>query len=349
MAKNGKTEAATPRRRSKAREEGSVLRSKELGVFVNVLSFACVALLLGNWFVYKCYMIIVHAFAIASNGGTPTEILKKVGVEAVVIMAVVFAVSLSFQLAAHMVQVGFLFSAKIILPKPKRLNPKNYFENLISRKNMVDMLRSIVLMLVLGFIGYLAISKDIVKIAGVTALPWQESLRILWGIFRGILMKMLLALFVIGAADYIYQKWEYEEKLKMTKDERRREQKDDDGDPKVKGKRRGMMIALLRRQIAQEIPKATFIAVNPTHYAVAIRYDRGSDPVPKVLAKGVDGLALFIKELAKEHGIPIVEDPPLARELYARVEEGKYIPKDMFISIITLLHYLRATKQIQMK
>lgn len=345
MAKNGKTEPATPQRRRKAREEGNVLRSKELGVFANVLSFACVCLFLGEWIVDQCYAMIVHTLNIAANGGTPTDIIKKIGAEAAIVLVVVFAISFSFQLISHLVQVGFLFSAKVIKPQAKRMNPKNYFSKVFSRKSVVDMLRQIILMLVLGFIGYLAISKDIVKIAGVTALPWETSLRILWGIFRGILFKMLLALLVIGAVDYIYQKWEYEEKLKMTKEERKREQKNTDGDPKVKGRQRGIMIALLRRQIVNEIPNATFIAVNPTHYAVAVRYEQGSDPVPKVLVKGVDGLALFMKELAKEYDIPIVENPPLARELYARVDEGKFIPKDMFVSIITILHYLRATKQ----
>jgi flagellar biosynthetic protein FlhB len=349
MAKDGRTEVATPRKKQKAREEGNVFRSNDFGVFINMLSFSVVALIMGQWIVSKCYNIIATALSMIEAGTTPGVLIKELGGQALMVMVIIFGCAFSFQMVAHLIQVGFLFSVKVVAPKGNRMNPKNYFQNVFSRKGVIDLLRSILIIIILGFIAYLTLKGDIVKIAGVTELPWKTALYELWSIFKRVLIKLLVALFIVGAIDYTYQKWEYEERLKMTKDEKKREQKNTDGDPKIKARQRSIMINLLRRSIVNEVPGAMMVIVNPTHYAVAIRYNKDKDPVPRVVVKGVDGLALFMKEIAKESGVPIIENPPLARELYARVEDGKFVPKDLFVSIVTIMHYLMATKQANIR
>jgi flagellar biosynthetic protein FlhB len=354
MAKDGHTEKATPRRKKKAREEGNVLKSKETSNFMSIASLALVLIMFGEWFVGQIKNILILGLTIVKQGvmmdsNAVFQYLTQLGIESFKIIVMVAIIVLSFQFLNYFITVRFLIAWKAIKPDLKKLDPRNYFKNLFSRRTVVEVIKSIILFLILGYITYFVLRQEVSEISGAMLLPWQDSLTILWGVFKSILIKILIVLFVIAVLDYFYQKWEYEDKLKMQKHELREEHKEHNGNPEVKSRQKKVRIAMLKNEIITQTPKATFIAVNPTHYSVAIRYEKGVDPVPKVLVKGTDHLALYIREIAKEHNIPIVENPPLARELYARVDNNEFIPEDMFLSVISVLHYLINTKKIKMK
>lgn len=352
MAKDGKTEKATPRRKKKAREDGQVMKSKDTTNFFNVVSLVIVMVFFGEYIVNDVKSIFAKGAVLVENGTLENNMLlymKTLGMNFVWLSLKVFAIVFSFSMISHFLQVGFLFSPKAVKPKWSNINPAQYWKKIFSRKSLIELLKSVILFLLLGYIVYFVFRQDIEKIQTSILMPWEQSFLYLWEIFKDMLFKVLLALMFIGAIDFMYQKWEHEENLKMSKSDVKREMKEDNGSPEMKAGRKRMMMDILKQDIVNQTPEATFIAVNPTHYSVAIRYDRSKDAVPVVLVKGVDHVAFFIREIAKEHDIPIVENPPLARELYAKVEPGEQIPQELYQNVISVLHYLIQTKQIIMK
>jgi flagellar biosynthesis protein FlhB len=348
MAKDGRTEKATPRRKQKAREEGNVLKSKETGNFMSVASLAIIMIFFGEWLVMSMKNVLLQAFTMIKLEVHPYEYWMTLVGETVKVLLLVVVIVLIFQFLNYVVTVRYLFSWKAVKPDLKKINPKNYFQNVFSRRSLVEIVKSFVLFSILGYIVYYVFMQNVAEISGALLLQWDQSLLLLWDLFQNILIKVVIAMFLIAVLDYVYQKWEYEEKLKMKKHELRDEQKEQQGSPEVKAKQRQARMALLKNDIIEKTPEATFIAVNPTHYSVAVRYIKGVDPVPKVLVKGTDYLALFIRQVGKQQNIPIVENPPLARSLYAKVDEGEYIPEDLYLSVVSVLHHLIHTKKIKM-
>jgi flagellar biosynthetic protein FlhB len=348
MARDGKTEKATPKRLNKERMEGNVSKSKDLTIFFNVLALTIFLFLLGPWFVKKLIGFQQLAFSILYDPIEPVDFGVRLGKESAMIILPIAVMMLFFQLGNYYFQTRFLIAWKSIKPNFKKMNLFGYVKGVFSRKSLIDVLKSFLILFVLGYTCYGVFRSEIATISSAMLLPWQQSLLFIWSILRTILIKILISLFVIGVADYIYQKWEYANKLKMSKAEVKEEAKQADRDPKMKSRQRQFMLGMLRKEIVTKVPDATFILVNPTHFAVAVRYKRGLDPVPIVLVKGVDHMALLIKEIAKQNKVPVHHYPELARELYQRVNENEFIPEDMFLAVIGVMKHLIQTKEIKM-
>jgi len=339
MAEDGRTEKATPRKRREEKLQGNLAKSKELGTFFSLFSFGIILMLFGEWFVDKVIHIHLLMIGLVKAETEPIDYFRTLGIETVKIFIYIAFLGLVFQFINQMIQVGFLFSPKIIKPDFKKINPANYFKNLKSPKTFVEIIKSLFIVVALGYVVYFVINDRMEEISGGMLLPWNESLLLLWDVFKEVLTKVLIALFFIGLLDFIYQKYEHEQRIKMKKHEVKDEHKQYEGNPEMKRRQRQAAIQMLRKEVNKKIPEATFILTNPTHYSVAIRYRRGEGP-PKVLVKGVDHMALYMREIAKENNIPIYEAPPLAREIYKKVGEGEFIPQELFQAIIDILKVL---------
>ncbi|WP_439875637.1 flagellar type III secretion system protein FlhB [Bacillus mycoides] len=347
MAKDNKTEKATPQKRKKSREEGNIARSKDLNNLFSILVLAVVVYFFGDWLGYEIANSVAVLFDQIGKNTDSTEYFYLMGILLLKVSAPILILVYAFHLFNYMIQVGFLFSTKVIKPKASRINPKNYFTRLFSRKSLVDILKSLFYMGFIGYVAYVLFKKNLEKIVSMIGFNWTASLTEIIRQIKFIFLAILIILIVLSIIDFIYQKWEYEQDIKMKKEEVKREHKDNEGDPQVKGKRKNFMQAILQGTIAKKMDGATFIVNNPTHISVVLRYNKQVDAAPIVVAKGEDELALYIRTLAREQEIPMVENRPLARSLYYQVEEDETIPEDLYVAVIEVMRYLIQTNELE--
>lgn len=337
--KDGRTEKATPKRRKESRKDGNVPKSKEMGTFFSLLSFGITLIFFGEWFVSQIVTFQVEMLNMIELGLEPITYAKKLFLYLGKIFIYLAFLVLVFQFINQMLQVGLLFSPKIIKPDIKKLNPANYFKNLFSAKSLVEILKSIFIITVLIIVVYMVMKNWVVQISGGSLLPWTETLVLFWGIFKEVFIKILVALFFVAVLDFSFQKYDWEKRIRMKKQEIKDEHKENEGNPETKRRQRQAAMQMLSGRIRTEVPLGTVVITNPTHYSVVIRYKKGDGP-PKVILKGIDHMALYIREVAKEHNVQIYEAPPLARELYKRVPEGEQIPQDLYQAMIDILKVL---------
>lgn len=347
MAKDNKTEKATPQKRKKAREEGNVARSKDLNNLFSILVLAAVIYFLGDIIGAEIANSVAILFDQIGKNTNPTEFFYLMGMQLLKISAPILVLVYVFHFGNYMLQVGFLFSAKVIKPKASRINPKSYFTRLFGRRSIVDITKSLLYMVLIGYIAYVIFRRNLETLVSMIGLNWSATLVEVMDQLKVIFLVILVLLIVTSIADFLYQKWEYEQDLMMKKEEVKREHKDNEGDPEVKGKRKHFMHAILQGTIAKKMDGATFVVNNPTHISVVLRYNKEIDDAPIVVAKGEDELALYIRSLAREQEIPMVENRPLARSLYYQVEEDDVIPEDLYVAVIEVMRYLIQTKQIE--
>jgi flagellar biosynthetic protein FlhB len=223
-----------------------------------------------------------------------------------------------------------MLSTQALEPKFDRLNPVQGLQNLYGRKNMVRSGLNIVKLLIVCCVGYAYLSRCVAEIAMLPVLELKGMLAVAGELMLHLVMWLLALLLVLGVADFMFQKWQHTQELKMTKQEVQDERRSMDGDPQIKGRR-------LRNKA---VPNANVVVTNPTHFSVALQYDQGSMAAPRVVAKGVDHMALRIRQVAMIHKVPIVERPPLARALYAEVEVGQEINEELYQAVAEVLAYV---------
>lgn len=344
-----KTERATPRRRQEARREGNVPKSVELSAAIGLLGAMVVLRIVGGK-VWGAWMEmfrhdIANAAAVHMTVETVVEMLSsQVGYVIGGLLPVVL-VAFGLSILAGFVQVGPLFVPKLLLPKLNRISPLSGVQKLFTARTLVESLKSILKLVIVVGVAYYFIHKVIESIA---VLP-NTSVQVLVPAVGGIVFQLGLAvsLLMLGLAglDFFFQRYEYEKNLRMTKQEVKDEYRQMEGDSRVKAsiRRRGRALAL--RRMMQEVPKADVVITNPTHYAVALRYEIEKMSAPRVVAKGQDHLALRIREIAAVSEVPMVENRPLARTLYTSVELGDAIPPDLYQAVAEVLAYVYALKQ----
>lgn len=337
MSKDGKTEKATPKKRKQEREKGNLPKSEDMKNFMTMISFFVVVLFFGEWMVQKMHMFAIKALNLIQSGTTIEGFLKLFFDQYVVIMLLVFGVGTIFHILNYIFQVKWLFSFKIIKPDFKKMNPSKYFKNLFSKASLFKTFKSMVMFLLLSYIVYASLKDDVVSISELIMMPWFSSVSYLWAIFIEITIKLLVLLGVIGIADQVFQKFDNEQKIKMKKHEVKDEHKEMAGNPEMKQQQKRMMMELLTNNMSENVQSSKFMITNPTHYSVAIQYDRDKHDVPIVVAKGIDYVALYMRRLADENEVPIIEKPALARQLYSETEEGQEIPKELYKAIIEIL------------
>jgi flagellar biosynthetic protein FlhB len=253
------------------------------------------------------------------------------------------AVNFIFALLIQFVQHGFKPTFKPLQPKFSKLNPINGFKRIFSIKSTVELLKGIIKLIIIHWVAYLVIAPKMPTILQSLWTSLDQGVALFQTTLFQLYRNVLIAMIIVAAIDYLYQKYHFEKTLRMTKQEVKDEHKDAEGNPEIKGKQRSMMMQAAMRRIVTQVPKASVVITNPTHYAVALLYG-AETPAPVCVAKGVDHMALKIKERANVTGIPIIENPPLARLLYRTADIDKPIPPDLYHAVAQVLAYVYKLK-----
>lgn len=345
-----KTEEPTPKKRREAREEGQILQSKEVNNVV--ILFACFfgLKLFGGIISSQLQNLITSIFHEIQNvesffnaSTLNVNALKIMSIFGIMVFPILGVAFLSSLIVNYM-QVGFIFTTKTLKLKLDRLNPIEGFKKIISKKALMELVKSILKIILVGYVAYKYIMDNILEIIQYSSLEPHQSYISFANLIFSFVLRLLGVLMVLAILDYIFQWREHENKLKMSKQEVKEEYKQTEGDPFIKGKIKEKQRSIAMNRMMQEVPQADVIITNPTHYAVAIKYDNENYDAPYVLGKGVDIIAENIKKVAKENSLPIVENKLLARTLYNTVDIGDVIPEDLYEAVAEVLAYVYGLK-----
>ena len=343
-----KTEDATSRRLDESREKGDVAKSMEVPSAAVLLVGLLTIYFLGDYLlarffnVLRYYLSNLHTIKIIQEN--MTAISRDTMLYSLSIVGPVAGAIFLAALISNYAQVGFLFAPDKIAPKFDKLNPITGISNLFSKQTLANLFKSLAKLSIVSIIAY----KEIIKaLPAIPILIDQEPINIF--LFMGhtafwIFLKAALFIALLAAIDYIFQRRQFNEKLKMTKQEVKEEAKSTEGDPHIKGRIRAIQMEMARKRMMGEVPSADVVITNPTHLAIALKYDTMTMSAPKVVAKGAGVIAQKIKEIAKEHGIAIIEDKPLARALYKTAEIDETIPENLFQAVAETLAYVYSVK-----
>jgi flagellar biosynthetic protein FlhB len=344
-----RTEAPTDKRRQEAREKGNVAKSAEINSTLVLLTGVMMLYWFAPWMFRQLSGFMRSMLGLISHPHADISFVAELTTQSLVfifyICLPVCAAIMIVGIAANLLQVGFMFTLQPLAPKLEKLNLLSGAKRLLSLRSIVEMVKDIAKLLLIGAIAFFTIKGEFGKFLGLwDASPGGIWVFILMVSFK-IVLRVALALLIISIIDFFYQRYEYEKQLKMTKQEVKEERKQMDGDPQIKSRVRSLQREMARRRMMQEVPKATVVVTNPTYIAIAIRYEPEAMQTPKVMAKGKRLMAGQIKKKAMELGIPIVEDKPLARAMYDKVEPGDDIPVEFFAAVAEVLAYVYRLKK----
>lgn len=346
-----KTEKATPKKLDDARKEGRVARSSDLiNGFMLLLMFFVLKLfggIMAGLFIdsfvkyyNKASDISMEVFDVRQAVNLSNEIVLDIVIASLPVLIGSFIVAL----VGNIVQVGWKVTGKPLKPKLDRLNPIGGFKRMFSQEKVVELIKSILKVLAIALVAYNEVKDRWKFILNLYDFEFMQAILNIFDIVLDVGIKISVIFVIIGLADFGYQKWKHLHDLRMSKQEVKDEMKQSEGDPQIKGQIRQKMREGARRRMMQDLPKADVVITNPTHFAVAVKYDKETAEAPYVLAKGADYVAANIKEIAKQNNIEIVENKPLARMLYYNVEIGDQIPPELYQMVAEVLAYVYSVK-----
>lgn len=346
-----RTEPASPRRLEKAREEGQVARSQELTTFTLLIAASGSLWVIGSIIIRKLSAVLESGLRIEQQViFDPALLLPRLfqlALDGLLAIAPLLGWLVIIALAAPMLLSGWLFSSKALFPDFKRLNPVSGLKRIFSSRGLIELVKAIAKVSVIGGVAAGIIWSHKQDVLDLIGMPLDTSL-ISMGKLIGLTFTLIVgAMLLIVLIDVPFQLWNHARQLRMSKEDLRKESKEDEGDPQVKARIRSMQREMARRRMMAEVPKADVVVTNPTHYAVALKYQDRSMRAPKVIAKGTQLIAIRIRELADEHHIPVLEVPPLARALYHHVELDTEIPETLYTAVAHVLAYIFQLKRYQ--
>ncbi len=344
-----RTERATPKRRREARKKGQVAQSREVPSVMILMTAMGFFYFGGSWIFGNLSQVIGGVYGhldtlrldgISEVSAFSVEIFKKM----FLILIPFFVPIVIAGMAGNIGQIGFEIHGEPMRPKLSKLNPIAGLKKLISLRSLVELVKSVIKILFIGGIAFGVVKKET---TAMPALMQQEVVDIF--LFTGkvafkIFFFVCLALIVLAFFDYAYQRWQYEQSLKMTKQEVKDERRQSEGDPKVKGRIRTVQMELARRRMMEAVPGADVVITNPVHLAIALKFDATKMIAPTIVAKGSGYVAERIKEIARDHQVPIVENKPLAQALHKMVEIGEFIPVELYRAVAEVLAYVYRLK-----
>ncbi|MBW2412002.1 MAG: flagellar biosynthesis protein FlhB [Deltaproteobacteria bacterium] len=344
-----KTERATPRRRQDARKKGQVAQSREVSSVLILMTTMGVFYFAGSWIFYNLFGLfsgIYENIATPALNTVPEAVIfsRTIFDYLVSILVPIFLPIVVAALVANVVQVGFEMHGQPLLPKLSKLNPIAGMKKFVSLKSLVELLKSLAKIVIVGGIAYVIIAKEMIHFPSLMQKSVVDILLFIASVAFKIFFFVCLVLIVVAALDYIYQYWQHEKNLKMTKQEVKDERKQTEGDPKIKARIRSIQLEMAQRRMMEAIPEADVVITNPTHLALAIKFDAQEMIAPQVLAKGSGFIAERIKEIAREHNVPVVEDKPLAQTMFRMVEVGDFIPVELYRAVAEVLAYVYRLK-----
>lgn len=354
FAKDGpggeKTEEPTSKKLDDARKEGQVAKSKEIANAFGILALFLVLKIyvgtIGTSFietfhgVYRQLPDVVKMY----NGEIPVYslqvLIRSMMIRLLIIIVPILLLGVAIAVICDIVQVKWKPTTKPLKPKFSKLNPVKGFGRIFSPNSLVELLKSVLKLVIIGYVVYSYLKDRLGQIFILYDITLNQAIGLIGEITINLGIRIAMVYMVIAFLDFAYQKWKFHQDMKMTKQEVKDEYKNQEGDPQVKAKQKQRMREASMRRMMSQLPEADVVITNPTHYAVAIKYDPEKYDAPYVLAKGEDYLAQRIKDVAKEHEIEIVENKPLARMLYANVEVGELIPPELYQAVAEVLAFV---------
>lgn len=343
-----KTEDASAKKLEEARSRGQVAQSRDLNTWIILLvSTLLIALALPNMFgSFTGFLtdLLANSHAIMGNPGSMTTLFASISLKSLGYSSVFFIALIIAAIVGPLAQVGPLVAPEVLKPDFSKISIAKGFARLFSLRSIMEFLKGILKITIVGIVGYMMVapymsdSEHSILLSPLQALEEGEHLAI------RMLTGILAALFVMSVADFIFQKWEFSKQMRMTKQEVKEEYKQSEGDPYIKGRLKQMRMERARRRMIQNVPKADVVITNPTHFAVALKYDTDVADAPVVIAKGSDEVALRIRKVAQEHEIILFENPPLARSLYDTVDLDQAIPEELYRAVAEVISYVYKKK-----
>lgn len=339
-----KTEQPSPRRLEQAREEGQVPQSRELSTFLVLITGIGALWMMGEWISGRILGMLRAGFAIERERAfDPKLMLERFGdlfTDALLTMMPLFGILMVAAIAAPVLMGGFVFAPKMLGLKLERMNPLQGIGRMFSMHGLAELVKSLLKAAVVGLMGVFAVWREHEHIFGLTGEAVEAAVPDFLQMVLFATLLIIMGLAILALIDVPFQLWQYNKKLRMTKEEVKRESKEQDGDPQVKGRIRAMQREMARRRMMAQVPKADVVVTNPTHFSVALKYDANKMRAPIVVAKGRGEVALKIRELAKEHKVPMLEAPPLARALYKHCELEQAVPGALYTAVAEVMAYV---------
>jgi flagellar biosynthesis protein FlhB len=342
----GRTEEPSETKLRKAREDGKVAKSQELIGAVGLLFPAIAIVLLGPYFAATMREMLIYYLSLAGKADITRDsgpIVAAFFYYFARMTLPVAGVAVAGAIFSNILQVGFLFTVKPITPDFSKILPRfgQYFKRtLFSIQGLFNSGKSLIKIVLIGLMAFLTIQGEFDKLRRLYEGPFWPTVTFIFSLTMRLVIEVAVAMLALAVPDYLFQRRQYMESLKMSKQEVKEERKQQEGDPLVKGRLRERMRELLSRNMAANVPKADVVITNPTHYAIALEWDRERMAAPTVTAKGVDEMAQRIKRIAAESGVPLVENRPLARAIYSEVEIGDAIPEKYYQAIAAVLAHV---------
>ncbi|NII09181.1 flagellar biosynthesis protein FlhB [Oleiagrimonas sp. C23AA] len=344
-----KSEKASEKRLREAREKGDVPRSRDLSAAMVTLVGAATMMATSGWMNAKFHDIMRAGLDysradLVGNDAIP-HLLVRVSSDALMALAPIFLTAILATFAAPALIGGFTFSFEALQPKPERLNPIEGIKKMVSLRGLVELGKSLLKVLLIGGVLAWSLWKVRTELLAVGRIDVADGIRHALGMVTHAALLFAVVLMAVGLLDAVYQKFEFNKKMRMTKQEVRDEHKETEGNPELKGRIRSMQQQVARQRMMQDVPKADVVITNPSHFAIALRYDDTRSRAPRVVAKGLDVMAHQIRMIAGSSEVPIVRVPPLARALYHTTPIGKEIPAALYMAVAQVLAYVYRIKQ----
>lgn len=344
-----KTEQPTPKKITDARKKGTVAQSREVPSAIILLTSLGFFFFSGSWMFSS--MSEFMGGILRNIGSFRVHDITTASTLSIIILKNVLSIILPFMLAvvvagitANIVQIGFLFSPEAFSPKLSKFNPISGIKKLFSLKAFVELVKSLIKITFVAGIAYLTIKSELKTIPTLMQMDIKDIISFIGIISFKICLYVAMALIIMAILDYAYQKYEHTKSLKMTKQEVKDENKQTEGDPKVKARIRSIQIEMSKRRMMEAVPEADVVITNPTHLAIALKFDSEKMVAPKIVAKGAGKIAERIREIAVENNVPIVENKPLARTLFKIAEIGDFIPAELYQAVAEVLAYVYRLK-----
>lgn len=351
-----KTEQPTPRKLKKAKDKGQVPQSQELSSIATLIVLIAMIAVSGpsfcNWFKNQMKLGFSCDNSIFSDTQNFVTFFSTRIFDVIILISPILAALMAGAIVAGVAISGFNFAPKAIELKFSQLNPVEGLTKLVNMQSFVKLLVSILKLAFISIIVWFYVRNKLETFASLRWAYSDQILPITSKIILGLVIRIAIALLIISLAETLFQKWKFMQDLKMTRQEVKDDHKETEGSPEVKRRIRSIQFQAAFKRMLQEVPKATVVLVNPTHYAVAIRYDAKTMEAPILVAKGADHMAEKIREVARAYGVPIISKPELTRTIYATVEPGKQIPEDLYVAIaqvLAMIYRLRNKKRQPVK
>ncbi|MBS1257315.1 MAG: Flagellar biosynthetic protein FlhB [Candidatus Scalindua arabica] len=345
-----KTEEATPKRKKEARDKGQVAKSEDFNTALILLSGVLLTLFLGGAIMAQMKdtmcLLCRNLFYEDFNANTFIALVMDISFKNLKVVLPLMGGFMIVGLLATTTQVGFGLSRKALIPDFKRLNPLSGMKNLVNMKSLVKTAMSIVKLSIMSGVAYVSIRKDLEPLLELISMRTEAILTSATGMIFAITLKITIIMLILALIDLLYQRWQFAKDQKMTKNEVKQETKQSEGDPLMKSRIKAVQREMSNKRMMQDVPEADVVVTNPTHYSVALKYDAATMESPKVVAKGVDLIALKIREIATKNNIPIVEDRVLARVLYSTIEIGSEVPPKLYQAVAKVLSYVYQLRNV---